>query len=49
MGSGDKFKCGVIPGLCFGVQADTFPFALTVTLFIGPFWVSYGFGKGYDE
>ena len=49
MGSGDKFQWGWMKGLVCGFDTETFPFAFTLRLYLGPMWVQFGFGKGYDE
>jgi hypothetical protein len=49
MGSGSKFTFGFMRGLVFGFYTDDFPFTFTLRLYIGPLWVTLGFGKGYDE
>ena len=49
MGSGDKFKIGIVKGFGLAMFVDTFPHALSITLIIGWFQIYMGFGKGYDE
>lgn len=49
MGSGKRFQWWWTRGLVFGFSVDTFPFAVTVYVHLGPVGISYGFGKAYDE
>ncbi len=49
MGSGDRIKAGLIPGLGLCLTVARFPFALTVNVTLACFWLSIGFGKGYDQ
>lgn len=49
MGSGDRFNWDITRGLLFGVTVERFPFSLVILLSIGPVWLSYGFGRRYDE
>lgn len=49
MGAGNRFQWNTIGGLVFGMAIDRFPYNWTISLYLGPVWVSYGFGKGYDE
>lgn len=49
MGSGDRVKFVVIPGFGLCATVSRFPFAVTVNLTVACFWVSFGFGKGYDQ
>ena len=49
MGSGDKFKYGKLNCFGLGIYIDRFPFALTVGINVLFWYVSVGFGKGYDE
>lgn len=49
MGSGDKFVYGKHDGVGFGIFFSRFPFQLTVTVNFLFWYVSLGFGKGYDE
>ena len=49
MGSGDKLTYGIIEGWGIGMYYHTFPFEHTFTLSFIKFYVTIGFGKGYDE
>lgn len=49
MGSGNRVKFGLKPGLVFGMTVRRFPFALTLNLDLGCVWVSIGLGRGYDK
>jgi hypothetical protein len=52
MGSGDRIKYGVvdpIQGLGLGISVSRFPFTVTVSLHVLCWFISIGFGKGYDE
>ena len=49
MGSGDRIKVGVATQFGVGIWVSRFPFAFTLDLLIGVFYISIGFGKGYDQ
>lgn len=49
MGSGDKFRIGIVKAFGLAVYADRFPHKLSITLLIGCVHIYMGFGKGYDE
>ena len=49
MGSGPRFQFNWVKGLMFGITVERFPFDWTVSVCIGPLFLSYGFGRAYDE
>lgn len=49
MGSGSRFTFGVTDSVGFSFVVSRFPFAVTVNILVLCFYVSIGFGKGYDE
>lgn len=49
MGSGEKFTYGWTGSFGLGFGIARFPFAVTITANVLFWYVSIGFGKGYDE
>lgn len=49
MGSGDRFQFHQINRFGLGFSLATFPFILTIDIHILFWYISVGFGKGYDE
>lgn len=48
MGSGNRLSCGRTHGFALGFNAARFPFAVTIGISIGFWYVSLGLGKPYD-
>ena len=49
MGSGSKIKFGYVPFIALGVSAARLPFAFTLHFNFICFYLTLGFGKGYDQ
>lgn len=49
MGSGDRFTFGRNQGFGFGVYFMRFPFDYTFSITFALWYVSYGFGRAYDD
>jgi hypothetical protein len=49
MGSGSRFTFGRVDGFGAGFSISRFPFALTFNAHALFWYVSVGFGRGYDE
>lgn len=49
MGSGNRFSFGRVDGFGLGVHVSRFPFNVTISLNFLFWFVSLGFGRGYDE
>ena len=49
MGSGNKFSYGKTESFGMGFCISRFPFELTIGINFAWFYLSIGFGKGYDQ
>ena len=49
MGSGSRFKFGLLRGFGLGLHIDDFPFQVTISANLLFWFVSVGFGKAYDD
>lgn len=49
MGSGNRFTCGLNEGCGLGIYVARFPFTVTISINLLFWFVSLGFGRGYDE
>jgi uncharacterized membrane-anchored protein len=49
MGSGNKITAGTTDSFGFGFNISKFPFQVTLNIQFAIWFVSIGFGKGYDQ